>query len=606
MGGITKRGSSGFIPFDGGIDEYHDPIEVAKNRKLAAKDIHIEGGKLTYRPGRRLYGPTFDDVFLGVHEYIDEDGTSHLLVASNGYIYEVDGSTKTARDSGLTEESIVFNTYRGRCRYNGATTQRKITKTVSDRIGVAKPTNVPTATYGGTGLTGNYAWAYTFVIEVDGVRVWESNPSPMLQYTLSNQVATLKGDASADSRVNARYFYRTTAGGSTFKYTGRIGDNVALSTLTDSTTDANLTDLLEETHGVPAQATISEGSNDRIYSIDGNLLRWTELAYTESYLEYQQPSSFKELPNVGVGTGLKAMYNIQAARDDLYIFQNDSTHILPQADPNQPIYTLNNHKGCVQHETIVEYNNKLFFLSNKNTVEMISGGKVIDISSRNIPVSMKNITNPEYSKGALIFDKFYALSCRTDNSKLYNNMVYVCDLSTVVEVQDGLADATWFIWEINAEYLIQKSDGTLLAFDNDSKRIFEYSKSYKNDENFDSSTTEITATWRQPMFTKGMFSRIKPHLLSIKGKQVGTIGLSYYYNEKTLTSSKDITGGNISRAGTAVAGVARASLIPDISVAPVSQLIAGEMIGFGFEKIGGDDYFELVGYEFTYTLFNRV
>jgi hypothetical protein len=608
MAGFSRRSSSGWIPLDGGVDEYHDPIEVAKNRKLSAVDCHIDGGKLTFRPGKRVWGPEFGAVCNGIHEYIDPDGVARLLVAADGYVYEVDSEDKTARDSGLADEELHFFTHRGRCRYNGANTQRKITRTTAERVGVIAPAGAPTATYGGTGLTGNYAWKYTFVIEVDGVRMWESNPSPMLQYTLSNNVATLKGDASLDDRVNARYFYRTTASGNVWQYTGKISDNVAASTLVDSTTDANLEEILETNHGVPVQGSIAEGANERQYFIVGQNLYWSEQAYTESYLEYQKPLNFKELPQTGSGSGLRRLYNSNTAREDLYVFQTETTHVLPDADPNKPLVTLSQVKGCIQHDTIVEYNNGLVFLSNKKSVEYLRGGRLIDISTRSIPKSLTKLLTTTKARGALIFDHYYALSCRDDASKIYNHQVWVCDLRSIQEVKEGQADAVWYKWNINAEYMIQLAGGSVLAFDNQAQRLFEYKKEYRNDGNAAGTISNITCSFQTKDFTQGMFTRTKPHMVVIKGQQTGTMQITPYYGNNYRGSSSNminVGAGSVAIAGKAVLGQSTLTQIPIKIEGPISSNVAGVWIGFLFSKTGTDLYFDISGFEYTFTVYKR-
>ena len=608
MRGKFSHGLSGVIPLDGGVDEYHDPIEVADNRKLSAVNIHIDGGKLKKRPGRALWSSVaFPATFQGVHEYVDANGVERVLVACDGDIKEVDATSATDRDTGLTAEKLRFQTYRGRCWYNGATTQRKITETTAARVGVVAPTGAPTVTHDSTGLTGAYLWKYTFVIEVGGVKYWESDPSPALAHTLANENALIACDASADTRVTHRYVYRTTAGGSLYQYAGKIADNLAASTFDDTVADAALGAVLETNHGVPEQGQICQGANERMFWIDDDKLRWSEMAHTEAYLEYQEATNFKELPKYGLGTGLRAVYNVNAAKEDLYVFQLDSTNILSGADPNTPLHTLNSQRGCISHDTIVEWNGSPIFLTNQKTVEIVIGGRLVDITSRNIPVSMAKLITPADASAGLLWGNYYALCCRTDNTKGYNDQVWICDLRTVREVQPGQADATWYRWDVDAQYIMERKDGTILVFDNNAKSVFTLGTSNYADTDADGVTSAIEATWQTKDFTKGLHARLHPRTLVIKGRQMGVLQVTPYYGNNyrgTDVTVFSTSGGSVFVMGQSLMG-SRVTHIPLKIEGKIPSSIVGAWVSFLFTKSVTDNYFELTQMQYSYTLYQR-
>lgn len=621
--------STGITLLASGVQEYGDPIAIPKQKKIAMEDCHIDSqGYLVKRPGKAPFGPwvvpdtTIDYVpgFYGVHEYIDPNNNAHLLVKKGGDVVEIlDNASSTVRDPKLEEfERVHFFTHRGRCRYNGNTIQRKITFETADRVGIDAPEDAPDVIVAsGTNLpAGNYAWKFTFVIEDDdGNLLWESNPSPAREVTLAGDSdVTIICPASDDPRVNARYVYRTTAGGAIYKYAGRIVGNAASSEFIDDVTDAALGSVVEYTHFVPPTCSIAEGANERQFFIDGGKLRWSENAYTESYLEYVPPINFKELPKGGPGTGLKRLYNERTGRDDLLIFQERSFHILPGADPNQPIVTLAEDTGCAQQDTIVEYSGGVVFLTKDNAVVYYKGGALSDLTTKSIPSSIGQIVTPEECSATLLYGRFYALCARTDNAKFYNHRVFIFDLDTIQAIGNGndLSYATcdtWF-WNIDAQYLIQRRNGAVIAFDNNSGSMYSLSLDQIYDENLDGSKSEIVADFSLKYLTDGLYTRSQPITIRIKGRQTGTMELTPYFLDnypQTGTPGHSIANvGLTAIAGVAVAGGAVVSQVQEHIETNFYNDKAGECFTIRFRKAGKDPFFRISAFELIYRTFSRV
>jgi len=620
--GKTKYAVSEKIPLDGGVDEYHDTTEVAKNRKLSAVDIHIDGGKLRKRPGVRAWSTAYFDRRDGFHEYIDQNGVARLLVAYSGGVVQVDESNITGLDSGLTHEKLTFQTYRGRCYYNGANTQRKITNTSAARIGIAAPTMALEVSASGLAgnLTGTYYYKFTYVIEESGIKVWESDPSPISNaatITGKKGVFALSGSShadyitqlAADTRINRIYVYRTTAGGSVFQLVDdwETTPDLILNGITENIADANLGALLETNHGEPTQGTICQGASNRMFWIDGNKIRHSELAYTESYLEYSEPTSFVELPGHGVGTGLKAVYNKETDQEHLYAFQKDTVNILPGADPLQSLVTLSTVRGCVAQETIVEWKGMPVFLSNQKTVEVVMGGRLVDITSRNIPKSMSGLKSQDEATAGLLFGDYYALCCQSDIEKPYNNQIWVCDLRTVREVKPGVADATWFKWSLNAAYILERKDGTVLMLDSQKGRIFELSLSQHEDSDEYNVKTQIAAKWRTKDFTFNLFARFHPRVLILKGKQKDDLTVTPHYGDEYGDSSSTTMSADVGTPfimGQSVMG-SQLTQVPLRIEGTIPGEAVGIWCGFEFEKSNYDDFFELAYMQFSYVIFQR-
>jgi hypothetical protein len=615
MAGQSKIQPMGYAQFNGGVDEYHDPIEIAAGRAQSCVNMHVDREETVYRPGMQKWGPTFDDVFDGVHEYVDNSGVSRLLVASDAKIYAVDSTSKTQLDT-VTKEELHFSTHRGRCWYNGLVTQRKITGATAARVGVVAPTGVPVLGSTGTGVTGDYGFVYTFGIEEGGVTVWESDPSPIASITVSNKTITVTCDASADSRVNARYIYRTSAGGNQYFYDGAILDNVAGTVYSSNRSDVTLGALIEQTHGVPDHGNITEGCNERMFFLSDDKLGWSEQAESESYQEYQNHDAetginfnFKPLLGGGKGTGLRRLYSSTTTKEDLYIFQESSISVLIGGDVGNALSMASRHKGCIQHDSIVEYNGKLIFRAQDDTVCSMNGGRVVDISSRNIPASMKASLLKGKTRSSLILKHYYAMCISNDNGKIYNNAIWLCDLRTITEATDGYADAVWFRWDVVAEYIKEMSTGEILAFNANKKMIFalKFDQPYDLDEN--GARVDFDAVIESKDFFKGMFARIAPRFISVKGKMSSSLTIQPYYGNSFRGSAVNVlttSQGAIAIAGLAVAGQSRITQIADKIEGPIDCQVIGSWCSFKFTKQSGDRFFKLYGWDFTYNYFQRV
>lgn len=488
---IIRRNWSPLILLNGGVDEYHNAAEVKNNRLRGlgrTHDIMIQDKRIYRRPGEELLGPYFYDRCYGLHEYVDGEGTAHLLVATKQAVKDVSELSSTDLDYGLAEEELHFHTHRGRCWYNGASTQRKITQTTASRVGLAAPESAPTVVAGaGTGLTGSYGFKFTFLIkDADGLVEWESNPSAVTSVDLTDEDATVTPGISADSRVNARRIYRTSADGNVYQVDGDIENNTAGATYTSDQLDATLGDIAETTHTVPDQGIVSEGCNERMFWLinDGGVayLDYSEQAHTEGYQEYSPILNRIRLPSDGKGIGLRRHYNPETDREDLYVFQESGVSMLPGGDPTVSIYTITRKVGAKQHDTIEDYRKGVVFVGNNKIVYLISGNRLIDLSSRNFPKSAKLWQNAQNCRGAVIFDHYYAVSCQRKVGSKYNDTVWLIDLTTIQEVREGEADCVCFPWHQPYSYMLQRENGDVIAYNEAKQRLVKLSMDNKQDE----------------------------------------------------------------------------------------------------------------------------
>lgn len=594
----------------GGVDEYHDAAMLAVNRVQSASNVYSKDGSVYKRPGRRLWGPTFDTdfAFRGVKEYVDSDGTNRLVVGHGEKVYSVASDAATELDDLGVEEDLHFHALRGKLFINGATKQRKLEGATASDVGLDKPDSSPTAATNGAGaLTGSYSYKVTYVIEVAGARAYESNPCTATNSVSasSNALRLTSVPVSSDTRVTHRYIYRTTAGGAKWFYVGAIADNTT-TTYDDNLGDASIGDEVESTHGVPTQAEYACGCNERQFWVKGDTMYYSEAAYTVAYLEYAKSTNFQKLPGTGDAIGIRALYNVETGREDLYVFQQDAISILPGGDPMVALRLLRSGFGGY-HETVAEYNGALVFLSTKGIVWVLVGGRMIDISTRNIPVSIAAALNKDGCRGAVIFDNLYALTIEWDGGKLYNHRTWVCDLRTIQEAGSNAADAVWYPWDVDVDYWVQRLDGTVLALDNNSKRMYQYATEYTTDEDSAGGTYTNISSWiRTPnMMMKMPMALKRPLVLSLHGTFQKSLQITPYYWRTDYGSA--VTYQPIESAfimGASTMGSPTTN-VKKLQEATMPTTMAANMFSFKIESAQDDGFFELVAYQFTYMLFGR-
>ncbi len=598
---------SPYISLHKGVDEYHNPVDLDNSAMQSAENIHIDQKKVFKRPGKRLWGAAFSNPIDGVHEYIDKDGNNRLLVKSGATLFEATSSANTALDTGLAIEKTHFHNLRGKCFYNSENVQRRLDGTTPAGVGLAPPSAASTVAAGAAGvLTGEYRVKVTFVIEVDGVKTYESNPGTASD---AATIAAKKLDVSAlpissDSRVNARYIYKTTSSGSKYWYDGKVQDNTTL-TYTSNVADSAVGKQVETNHGQPVQANISASCNERQVWADGSVLRLSEIAITDYHIEYQRATgNFVQMP--GTIKGLKSLYNESFGREDLYVFLEESIHILPQGDPLNSMVIANSTFGTIQHNTITEHNGYLVFFTQKNNAAMIRGSKYVDISSRGPINSLESAQTKENMQGSIIFDHYYALTTRHQAGRLYNTRIWLCDMRTIREIQTGMVDAVWFSYTLPAQYVLQRKDGTVLMFNTSEYRIYELALDTNNDEEVDGSFVDITTRFRSKNFYgKSLIALKRPMFLSIHGtfeQGVNVTPYAWTAEDGTEESFEVIESAFVM--GISLMGTKLTKKL-NLKEEAIDSATVGNTFSFEFESEVNDHFFTFNGFQFTYQTFTR-
>lgn len=157
-------------------------------------------------------------------------------------------------------------------------------------FGIAKPP-APTAVDGGVGTitttNGGFQWAYRWVREVNGERdYW----GPLSDTTaLSGNVTARYFNVSytlpTDAQVNAIYFYRTTDGGGSLFYQGKVELSAATGIYVDNNADTNTQrpdyDVLDRISGIKYACV--DGDRLIVYGSGYGYFYWSEPQYPQEF-----------------------------------------------------------------------------------------------------------------------------------------------------------------------------------------------------------------------------------------------------------------------------------------------------------------------------------
>jgi hypothetical protein len=223
--------------------------------------------------------------------------------------------------------------------------------------------------------------------------------------------------------------------------------------------------------------------------------------------------------------------------------------------------------------------------------------------------------NPEESTGALLYGHYYALCCQKDSERVWNHQTWVFDLNTIQNINgeafgdQSFATCECWRWNVDAQYFLQRNSGAIIAVDNNTKKIWEYSLGNIYDEPVsggeDSSLfIPIVAKWQTAYRTGGLFTRSRPIKMRIKGEQSGSLVITPYFIGNFSSKGQDGTDipllGTVAIAGEAISGSAQVSQVKQHIEAIFSICQGDECFSLYFEKGGIDPFFKLSGYELFY------
>lgn len=258
--------------------------------------------------------------FTGLFDYWKSDGNQYrvatgltgfyLFNSPSAYAWNsIDltacGGARTGTADNIYD-FIVLNDVLYVC--NGVDANFKYNGTNAWNMGITAPSGAATAANGVAGaLTGAYSYKYTYYNSTLG---HESNPSPVSNtVTAAGNKIDLSGlTASADTQVDYKRLYRTTAGGGVWLYVAQVAN--ATTTYTDNATDATLGIAVEGAkNGVPPTAKFWEVYKNHVFMVGASS---SNVYFSRpGYPNAVHSNDFRSLdPNDGeFVTGLKRLYS---------------------------------------------------------------------------------------------------------------------------------------------------------------------------------------------------------------------------------------------------------------------------------------------------------
>lgn len=177
-----------------------------------------------------------------LHDYLKPSTNVHTLIGNGGTIVFTMALTGRWQQiaSGFTSDKVMdFLNYLDNVYFSNGTDEGKVyTGSLVRKWGIAKPTTAPTAATGAAGaLTGAYQYAVSYY---NSTSQHESTRSPISNTVnpSSQRVGLSSIPVSADTQVDKKRLYRTTAGGGIFLFLTEI--NNADTTYTDNAADSTL------------------------------------------------------------------------------------------------------------------------------------------------------------------------------------------------------------------------------------------------------------------------------------------------------------------------------------------------------------------------------
>jgi hypothetical protein len=440
------------------------------------------------------------------HEYIDSAGASRILRGhANGTIQELDRTSgaDTARVTGLTASKLIrFETFMGACiAVNGVDAPQRadddVWRTFGAPAGVA---GLNSASLAAGALTGAYQWIVVPCIQVGGLTVVRGDWSNILQTTLAAQRNNLAWAASPDLRVNAYEIYRSFSGlGYPYYLEGTVTGRLTV-TYQSNTTDAALSGQVADEAGrngaAPIAKYVASAGKRVIFGFivdatdpDASKTVWISLLATNRYeCEYfPNDKTYRlRLPGKGDVTCIRGVGTSagQESGSDLFIAQEGSCYLIPQADPLQPIQVISNEVGVLNNEACAQWGKYLFFVSRRGLEFLGPTGAPI-LLSKNVQAVFRGGGELGYNGNQgdqyltlTVADNILLITTRQDSGKTWGDTVLALDLSTfspnITMNSDPQSSSRFTIWTgCGFSFFLWTRDRTLFLFDNQYARILQ-------------------------------------------------------------------------------------------------------------------------------------
>lgn len=297
-----------------GLDQSVDPEDQQQLSFLKLENFILNRklGRVYARGGSRGWAVTGD--IWGIGGYARDTGTSrvpvsetivrHRRTAAITYIEKLNWSTlawdtisqgiHTVFDIGDTTRFAQVSELLAVCGGRPAKI-RDISSGSIERLGGPSPTSAATLSSYGTGLTGTFAYVYTFR---DSATSWESSPSPASSLiTVTNKTISLAGIQTTCARENVdkvRIYRTVSTGEPPYLYVGEI--NIGTTTYDDTLVDDSLGQTAPDFgdhEPPPGISYLVHAHEDRLWVVDA--ANPTKIYYSHVFAgEYRNLEYFSE------------------------------------------------------------------------------------------------------------------------------------------------------------------------------------------------------------------------------------------------------------------------------------------------------------------------
>jgi len=358
---MSQRQIFRITDLSGGLNPDQNEVLIADNEAAEILNFRIDKiGSLVSRKGYTHYVTEAEpNGILALGRWRDGDPADvyKVLIATKGGNIRVASDTwdnYTTVYSGLstTTEGMFLPVQDVVLYANGVDEVVAYDGTDADPLGIEGPAGAPTGTLGGTGITGDYTYRYTYFSTAKG---WESNPSPV-SATLSpvNQTVTLTLVAATHAYADKIRIYRTVDGGATHLFLAEIASN--LTTYADSTADSGLGLLaVDTTNDVPPVFENIAYHKGYLFGSIGNTIYWSKPLNIGAFPVLNST----EVPFEGNDT-ITALRSFQ---DTLMVFGHNNTVLLVGDAGNWSLIRQDVEIGCASRKAIAELEGSMVFLS---------------------------------------------------------------------------------------------------------------------------------------------------------------------------------------------------------------------------------------------------
>jgi hypothetical protein len=227
--------------YTGGVNYRALPTELLEDQYRGGSNITLTNiGKLAKRGGRSKVNTSATSKIHSLYRY-SRGTTTRTLVGAGTVLSRVNGTALTSVQTGMSGNSISFESFNDFCWIADGTNMYKYDMTNIRNWGIAAPTVAVTATVSGSAGTFSasvgFTYKYTYYNSSTGHESADSATASTGAFTNKLNVA-VGYTASADAQVTHIRIYRTTDGGSTYYLLTTVTN--ATSSYNDTTTDATL------------------------------------------------------------------------------------------------------------------------------------------------------------------------------------------------------------------------------------------------------------------------------------------------------------------------------------------------------------------------------